>query len=114
MIHKPGRYLVIYLLIVVGLGVLFMRLPSAFLPNEDQGILISQVSLPAGSSMERTLESVKAMERHYLEGREGQCERHLHRHRLQLQRARPEHRPGLRQPEGLVGAAAAKKAPSSP
>ena len=66
MIHKPGRYLVIYLLIVVGLGVLFMRLPSAFLPNEDQGILISQVSLPAGSSMERTLESVKAMEHHFL------------------------------------------------
>ena len=67
MIHKPGRYLVIYLLIVVGLGVLFMRLPSAFLPNEDQGILISQVSLPAGSSMERTLESVKVMEKHFLE-----------------------------------------------
>ena len=67
MIHKPGRYLVVYLLIVVGLGVLFMRLPSAFLPNEDQGILISQVPLPAGSSMERTLESVKAMEKHFLE-----------------------------------------------
>jgi len=66
MIRKPGRYLVIYLLIVVGLGVLFMRLSSAFLPNEDQGILISQVSLPAGSSMERTLEAVKAMEHHYL------------------------------------------------
>jgi hydrophobe/amphiphile efflux-1 (HAE1) family protein len=66
MIHKPGRYLVIYLAIVVGLGVLFMRLPSAFLPNEDQGILITQVSLPAGSSMERTLESVKAMEHHFL------------------------------------------------
>ena len=66
MIHKPGRYLVIYLLIVVGLGVLFMRLPSAFLPNEDQGILITQVSLPAGSSMERTLELVKAMEHHFL------------------------------------------------
>ena len=47
MIHKPGRYLVIYLLIVVGLGVLFMRLPSAFLPNEDQGILISS-GLAAG------------------------------------------------------------------
>ena len=55
MIHKPGRYLVIYLLIVVGLAVLFMRLPTAFLPDEDQGILITQVSLPAGSSMERTL-----------------------------------------------------------
>ena len=104
MIHKPGRYLVIYLLIVVGLGVLFMRLPSAFLPNEDQGILISQVSLPAGSSMERTLELVKAMERHYLEGEKDNVERHLHRHRLQLQRTRSEHRPWLRQPEGLVGA----------
>src|SRR4051812_1814954 len=66
MIRRPGRYLVIYLLIVIGLGVLFVRLPSAFLPNEDQGILITQVSLPAGSSMERTLESVKAMEHHFL------------------------------------------------
>ena len=114
MIHKPGRYLVIYLLIVVGLGVLFMRLPSAFLPNEDQGILISQVSLPAGSSMERTLELVKVMEQHFLEDEKDYCERHLHRHRLQLQRTRPEHRPRLRQPEGLVGARQRKRAPSSP
>lgn len=34
-----GRYLIIYLLIVVGMAVLFVRLPTSFLPDEDQGYL---------------------------------------------------------------------------
>ncbi|QQP88904.1 efflux RND transporter permease subunit [Skermanella sp. TT6] len=67
MIHRRGRYLVIYLLIVAGLGVLFVRLPAAFLPNEDQGILLTQMALPPGATLERTLETVEAVERHYLE-----------------------------------------------
>ncbi|WP_158047214.1 efflux RND transporter permease subunit [Skermanella pratensis] len=67
MIHRRGRYLLIYLLIVAGLGVLFVRLPAAFLPNEDQGILLTQMALPPGATLERTLETVEAVERHYLE-----------------------------------------------
>lgn len=36
-LRGTGRYLVIYLLIVVGMGLLFIRLPTSFLPEEDQG-----------------------------------------------------------------------------
>ncbi|MDT3672633.1 MAG: efflux RND transporter permease subunit [Aromatoleum sp.] len=68
MLGKRGRYLVIYALIVVGLGVLFMRMPQSFLPDEDQGLMFAQVQLPAGATQQRTLEVVKRMEQHFLEG----------------------------------------------
>ena len=53
-LRSTGRYLVIYLLIVVGMGLLFLRLPSSFLPEEDQGILLTMVQLPAGATEART------------------------------------------------------------
>jgi len=53
-IRSTGRYLVIYFVIVVGMAVLFMRLPSSFLPDEDQGLLLAQAQLPAGATQERT------------------------------------------------------------
>ncbi len=66
MLNQSKRYLVIYLAVVLGLGVLFARLPSAFLPDEDQGILFNQVLLPTGATTERTLEVVKKVENHFL------------------------------------------------
>ena len=51
---KWVRYGVVYVAIVAGMGVLFMRLPTAFLPEEDQGILMTIVQLPAGSTLEQT------------------------------------------------------------
>ncbi len=48
------RYLVIYLVIVVALVFLFQRMPTAYLPNEDQGIMFVQTMLPAGSTLEQT------------------------------------------------------------
>ncbi|MDH2067495.1 efflux RND transporter permease subunit [Pantoea sp. GD03673] len=54
MIRSTGRYMVIYLVIVVGMAFLFMRLPSSFLPEEDQGLLLAQAQLPAGATQERT------------------------------------------------------------
>ncbi|PAS98268.1 MAG: hydrophobe/amphiphile efflux-1 family RND transporter [Candidatus Dactylopiibacterium carminicum] len=65
MLGKRGRYMVIYLLIVVGMGVLFVRMPTAFLPDEDQGVLFVQAQLPAGATQERTLEVLKQMESHF-------------------------------------------------
>lgn len=53
-LRSTGRYLLIYLLIVVGMCVLFLRLPSSFLPEEDQGLLLTMVQLPAGATQERT------------------------------------------------------------
>ena len=46
---------------------LFLRLPTAFLPDEDQGFIICQVQLPAGATQERTLKVIEQMEQHFLE-----------------------------------------------
>ncbi|ACE82790.1 efflux RND transporter permease subunit [Cellvibrio japonicus] len=67
MIGQSKRYLVIYGLILLGLGFLFSRLPTAFLPDEDQGILFNQILLPAGATTERTLQVVEQVEKHFLE-----------------------------------------------
>ncbi len=64
---QPVRYLLIYGVIVVGMVFLFMRLPTAFLPDEDQGFIVCQVQLPAGATQERTLEVIKELEKHFLE-----------------------------------------------
>ncbi len=53
-IRSTGRYLVIYLLIVVGMAYMFIKLPTSFLPEEDQGLLLAQAQLPAGATQERT------------------------------------------------------------
>ncbi|SFN36547.1 multidrug efflux pump [Izhakiella capsodis] len=63
-IRSTGRYLIIYLVIVVGMGYLFIKLPSSFLPEEDQGLLLAQVQLPAGATQERT-EKVLDQVTHY-------------------------------------------------
>jgi len=62
--HK-APFLLVYALIVVGMIWLFTRIPTAFLPEEDQGVLFAQVQTPAGSSAERTQAVVDNM-REYL------------------------------------------------
>lgn len=66
MINHSKRYLLIYAVIVGGMVYVFSHLPTAFLPDEDQGILFNQVSLPAGSTTQQTLDVVKKVESHYL------------------------------------------------
>jgi multidrug efflux pump len=51
---RTGRYLLVYLAIVLAMGVLFVRVPRSFLPDEDQGFLFVQVSAPPGSTSELT------------------------------------------------------------
>ncbi|MEI7670882.1 MAG: efflux RND transporter permease subunit [Deltaproteobacteria bacterium] len=53
-LSKKIRYVVIFLLIVTAMGFLFQRMPTAFLPDEDQGILMVQALLPANATMEQT------------------------------------------------------------
>ncbi len=64
---RATRFIIIYLVILVGLGVLFTRIPTAFLPDEDQGIMFVMAQAPAGSTQERTLESMKQVESYFLE-----------------------------------------------
>ncbi|NKQ09504.1 efflux RND transporter permease subunit [Pseudomonas sp. SST3] len=58
-------YLLLYAGIVAAMAVLFTKLPTSFLPDEDQGVLFAQVQTPAGSTAERTQQTVDAM-REYL------------------------------------------------
>lgn len=61
-----GRYLIIYLLIVVGMAVLFMRLPTSFLPDEDQGVFMTMIQLPSGATQERTQKVLDTVTDYYL------------------------------------------------
>jgi hydrophobe/amphiphile efflux-1 (HAE1) family protein len=51
---RTGRWTVIYLAIVAAVGLLFVRLPTAFVPNEDQGFFFVQVATPPGATQQRT------------------------------------------------------------
>ncbi|MHB8901357.1 MAG: efflux RND transporter permease subunit [Thermoguttaceae bacterium] len=64
---KKLRYLFLYLLIVAGVGYLFVSLPSAYLPDEDQGILMCQVLMPTGSTLEQTQEVADLVSHHFRE-----------------------------------------------
>jgi len=65
--NKPVRYLLVYGGIVAIMVFFFMRLPTAFLPDEDQGFIICQIQLPAGATKERTIKVVEQLEKHFLE-----------------------------------------------
>ncbi|MDE2421618.1 MAG: efflux RND transporter permease subunit [Gammaproteobacteria bacterium] len=67
MLAKSGRYVIIYLGVIGVLAFLFMRLPTSFLPDEDQGIMFTQIQLPAGATQERTMKTIKQVEDYYLE-----------------------------------------------
>mgnify|MGYP002677398075 FL=1 len=65
-LRSTGRYLLLYLIIVVGMAFLFVRLPSSFLPDEDQGVFLSMAQLPAGATQERTQKVLDEMTDYYL------------------------------------------------
>ena len=67
MLGKSARYVIIYAAIIGVLAFLFVKLPSAFLPDEDQGIMFTLIQLPAGATQERTMKTVKQVEDYYLE-----------------------------------------------
>ncbi len=65
--RKPLRYLVFYGCLVAAMAIFFLRLPTAFLPDEDQGFIICQIQLPAGATQERTVKMLEKVEKHFLE-----------------------------------------------
>ena len=66
-LRRKLRFLFLYVLIVVGLGWLFMRMPTAYLPDEDQGIMLVQAQLPTGSTQEQTIEVMEEVRKYLLE-----------------------------------------------
>ncbi|ELY3597146.1 multidrug efflux RND transporter permease subunit AcrB [Cronobacter turicensis] len=65
-LRSTGRYLLLYLLIVVAMAFLFIRLPSSFLPEEDQGVFLTMAQLPAGATQERTQKVLDEVTNYYL------------------------------------------------
>ncbi|WP_417692907.1 efflux RND transporter permease subunit [Roseibium sp.] len=67
MIRWGKSFLVIFLIIAGGMAWMFNKLPSSFLPQEDQGILISMVNLPVGATQDRTLKVLDRVRTHFIE-----------------------------------------------
>ncbi len=66
---RTARYVVVFLLIVALMGFLYLRMPTGYLPDEDQGTLLTMVQLPAGSTLEQT-GAVMGEVRRYFEAHE--------------------------------------------
>jgi len=66
-VGRGKRFFAVFLVVVGLMVVLFLRMPSGFLPNEDAGSLFTQIQGPVGATQERMMEVVKEVERYYLE-----------------------------------------------
>ena len=71
---KRLRYLLIFGVIVAALGLLFQRMPTAYLPDEDQGVMYVQAMLPATSTIEQTKTVMAGVREHFLVGQEDAVE----------------------------------------
>jgi multidrug efflux pump len=65
-IKRSARVMMIYLVIVVAVGWIFIRMPTAFLPDEDQGILFTQAILPTNATQESTVKVLEKVSDYYL------------------------------------------------
>lgn len=70
-----SKHLVFYLIIVAAAGWLLVRMPTAFLPDEDQGELLTMVQLPTGATTEQTLEVLEEVRKFYMEDEKDAVER---------------------------------------
>jgi HAE1 family hydrophobic/amphiphilic exporter-1/multidrug efflux pump len=61
-----GRTMLVYGAVFAVMALLFVRLPAGFLPDEDQGVLFTQVVMPAGSTAEQTEAAMTTVRKHFL------------------------------------------------
>jgi multidrug efflux pump len=66
LLKRTGRVMIVYLAVVIGLGYMFVRIPTSFLPNEDQGYILVNVVLPPEASANRTQQVVEQIEKHFM------------------------------------------------
>jgi multidrug efflux pump len=66
-IGRPVRYMLIYLVLASIMGLLFIRLPTAYLPDEDQGVLFTLVQTPVGATLERTMQALEQVNDYFLQ-----------------------------------------------
>ena len=61
-LRRAGRYLIVYVAIIAVVGFVYTRLPTSFLPAEDQGTMLVNVQLPPGATLERTRGVIEQVE----------------------------------------------------
>ncbi|WP_213875119.1 efflux RND transporter permease subunit [Pseudomonas sp. dw_358] len=69
--HRIPAFLV-YICIVAGMVWMFTKIPTAFLPDEDQGVIFAQVQTPPGSTAERTQQQLDKMREYFLDNDNGE------------------------------------------
>jgi len=67
MLSRSVRYMAVFSVMVVVMAWLFLRLPSSFLPAEDQGMLFAMIQAPVGATQQRTMQTVEKLEDHFLD-----------------------------------------------
>ncbi len=65
-LKRPLRMMLVYGAMVAVLVLLYARLPTSFLPEEDQGVVLNLVQLPQGATLTRTNEAMDKMREHYM------------------------------------------------
>ncbi|HSX74276.1 MAG TPA: efflux RND transporter permease subunit [Shinella sp.] len=65
-ILRPLRMLVLFAALLGGAWWVYGQLPSSFLPEEDQGVLMTQITLPAGANAARTQAVIDLVEDYFL------------------------------------------------
>ena len=88
-LNRGKRLMLVYLAIVIAMAWMFTRIPTAFLPDEDQGILFAQIQTPSGTTARRTKAVIDEATKYLLE-EERSCHLGVRRQRLQLRRPWPE------------------------
>ncbi|HEX2518380.1 MAG TPA: efflux RND transporter permease subunit, partial [Castellaniella sp.] len=65
-LKRTLRLMLVFAVLVAVLGWLYVRLPTSFLPDEDQGYVIANIELPSGSSSNRTVDIIKKVEHYFM------------------------------------------------
>ena len=106
------RFKIAFLLCFIGIVFAFVhyfqQMPTAYLPNEDQGIVLSMVQLPTGSTMEQTDEILAEVQNYFLENEKEAIQSVLTLSGMSFARNGPEQRARVRQAERLGSQAAAR------
>jgi multidrug efflux pump len=73
-LSRRKRFFAVFLVMLAVMVVMFLRLPSSFLPAEDQGVLFAQIQAPVGATQERTMAVIREVEKHFLENEQDAVE----------------------------------------
>ena len=66
LLRRGGRMMIIYAVLLGAVALVYTRLPTSFLPNEDQGYIITNIQLPAGAAQSRTSDVLRQVEDYML------------------------------------------------